>query len=77
MAFQAEVELENSQRAPIPVVSSLKYGLLEDGESKLFIEMNRTPEAKSKYDVKPDPDILIRKRGRVVSRRPSPLLWIS
>ena len=39
MAFQAEVELENSQRAPIPVVSSLKYGLLEDGESKLFIEL--------------------------------------
>ena len=67
LAFQAEVELENSQRAPIPVVSSLKYGLLEDGESKLFIEMNRTPEAKSKYDVKPDPDILIRKRGRAWS----------
>ena len=67
LVFQAEVKLDNNQRALIPVVSNLKYGLFEDSESKLSIEMNRTPEAKSKYEVKPDPDILIRKRGRAWS----------
>lgn len=68
LAFQAEVGLEENQRAPTtPVVCNLKYGLFEDDVSKsnLSIEMKRTPDAKSKYEVKTEPDnILIRKVGR-------------
>ena len=67
LAFRAEVELDNNQRALIPVVSNLKYGLLEKGESKLSIEMNRTPEARTKYQVDAINYNLIRNRGRAWS----------
>ena len=67
MAFQAKVELEENQRAPIPIVSNLKYGLLDNNVNSLSIEMKRTPDAKSKYDVVAPEYGLIRKRGRVWS----------
>ncbi len=62
--FQAEVELEKNQRVPTPLVNNLKYELHENDKINLIIEMKRTPEAKSEYEITPDPDILIRKRGR-------------
>lgn len=64
LAFQAEVELEKNQRIPTPCVNNLKYELYEDAKINLNIEMKRAPEAKSEYEVKSDPDLLIRKRGR-------------
>ena len=67
LAFQAEVKLEKNQRVTTPFVNNLKYELYEGDKINLIIEMKRTPEAKTKYQVEATKYDLVRKQGRAWS----------
>lgn len=63
LSFHAEVGSRENQSAP--VLTTLKYGLMNGNENSLSIEMRRRAKAKSEYQVEATNYPLKRRQGRV------------